>query len=120
MSFSALAAAVMMGQASFSLVIDVPPPDRVDVAYPEILRGDNQAAMEKLYEKRLASREDPAVLINLGTVYKRLGYVAHSQEAFRAALTSSDRYQLELASGEWMDSRDIARLALRGEQIALR
>ena len=120
MSISALAAAVLLGQSSFSLVIDVPPPESTDVAYPEIARGENELAMARLYETRLAKGEDPAVLINLGTVYKRLGHVGHAQEAWKAALHSADRYQLELADGSWMDSRDIARLALRGEQIALR
>jgi tetratricopeptide (TPR) repeat protein len=52
------------------------------------------------------------VLINAGTAYARLGQLDKARQAFRAAVQSNNRYELELADGRKMDSREAARLAI--------
>lgn len=85
----------------------------LSVAYEELMAGQNQAAVDKLTDKdSTLDREDPSRLINLGTAYARLGQKADAQVAYRAAITSSIRYDVELANGTFMDSRWAARAAL--------
>ena len=57
-------------------------------------------------------RRDPSRLINLGTAYARLGRTADAAAAYDAAIGSPIRYDVELASGRYMDSRWAARTAL--------
>ncbi len=87
--------------------------DRVDVAYAELSRGQNRAAIDRIRANPALS-DDPAALINLGTATARLGDRAGARDYYMAALTSRDRYDLELADGRWMDSRQAARAAIAG------
>lgn len=82
----------------------------IDVAYSELTTGDADAAVRKLEENGRVS--DPAVLINLGAAYARQGATDKALASYRAAIASPDRYDLELADGRWMDSRQVARAAL--------
>ena len=82
-----------------------------DVAYAELAAGNSDAALRKL-EDASVDRSDPAVLINLGTAYARQGATDKALAALRAAVSSPERYDLELADGSWMDSREVARRAL--------
>lgn len=107
-----LAAAVMVGQP----ITSIPGPDiRItelrDVAYEELATGQTEAALDVIQAELTARPGDPALLINLGSTYLRLGRVAEAQAAFTAAEASSTRYDLELADGRWVDSRRAARLA---------
>ncbi len=81
-----------------------------DVAYAELSAGQSDAAVRKLEGE--ANTSDPALLINLGTAYARQGSTNKALAAFRAAISSPDRYDLELSDGSWMDSREAARAAL--------
>ncbi|KHL26080.1 hypothetical protein PK98_05985 [Croceibacterium mercuriale] len=107
-----LAAAVMVGQP----ITSIPGPDiRVtelrDVAYEELATGQTVAALDVIQAELTTRPGDPALLINLGSTYLRLGRAAEAQAAFAAAEGSSTRYDLELADGRWVDSRRAARLA---------
>jgi hypothetical protein len=55
--------------------------------------------------------DDAAVLINLASAYLEAGRTEMARDAYRAALLA-DRVELELASGEWEDSRVLAREGL--------
>lgn len=114
MSLSAIAATVLMGQAAFSLAVDKPAPDTVDVAYAELAAGQPQEAVRKLEANGAARSEDPATLINLGAAYARAGMADKALVTYRAAVDTPDRYDLQLADGSWMDSRVAARKALKG------
>lgn len=81
------------------------------VAYAELKVGENQAAIDKLAGDTTLDRRDPSRLINLGTAYARLGRTAEAAAAYDAAIGSPIRYDLELASGRYMDSRWAARTA---------
>jgi Flp pilus assembly protein TadD len=87
-------------------------PDRVDVAFEALAEGRTAEAVVQLQQSGGDKTEDPAVLINLGTAYARQGRIEEARQMFEAAMASSDRYDLELADGSWVDSRVAARMAL--------
>jgi tetratricopeptide (TPR) repeat protein len=109
MSLTALIFAMVLTQAAPGQTAPV------DVAYSELESGDSAGAVHKLESNR-TRRSDPALLINLGTAYAREGATDKAIAAFRAAIESPERYDLEMANGRWMDSREVARLALAALQ----
>jgi Tfp pilus assembly protein PilF len=113
MSAIVLFAAALAGQPATSL----PGPDIVlteqkQVAYEALASGDTEGAVADLEARRPGDPEDPALLINLGAAYARLGEVDRAEAAFQAAIDSKTRYRLELEDGRWLDSRRVARMAL--------
>ena len=82
------------------------------VAYADLKAGDNRAAVAKLTGETTLDARDPSRLINLGTAYARLGRTDDAAAAYHAAVDSPIRYDLELASGRYVDSRWAARTAL--------
>ncbi|WP_336987065.1 hypothetical protein [Altererythrobacter aquiaggeris] len=106
MTLITVLAAAMLAQAAPSAA------DQVDVAYVQLAADQNAIALEHL-EARVANQPaDPAALINLGIAYARDGRTAQARQMFLAALTSSERFQLETAAGNWVDSRWLARNAI--------
>ena len=105
--------AIILAAAAASQSVPAPalPAEVTDVAYTELKAGNADAAVRKL-EEVAGQVRDPAVLINLGTAYARQGATDKALAAFRAAIASPERYDLELADGSWMDSRELARAAL--------
>ena len=85
--------------------------ERVDVAYEELSQGRNKAAVSRILHNRELAADDPAAMINMGTAYARMGRESDARNCFIRAIASRERFDLELASGEWMDSRKAARLA---------
>ena len=86
--------------------------DVLPVAFAELKAGENEAAIDKLTGETTLDARDPSRLINLGTAYARLGRTTDAAAAYDAAIASPIRYDLELASGRYMDSRWAARTAL--------
>lgn len=109
----ALAFATPAGAQSI-IVVTGPQADSeaLPVAYAELKAGDNRAAVAKLTEETKVDARDPSRLINLGTAYARLGRTDDAAAAYSAAIGSPIRYDLELASGRYVDSRWAARTAL--------
>ncbi|NIJ39042.1 Flp pilus assembly protein TadD [Sphingopyxis panaciterrae] len=95
-------------------VVTAPQPDSgtLPVAYAELKAGDNRAAVAKLTGDTTLDARDPSRLINLGTAYARLGQAGNAAAAYEAAIDSPIRYDVELASGDYVDSRWAARTAL--------
>lgn len=95
------------------VVVTAPQVDEtiLPVAYAELKAGDNHAAIAKLTGETRLDARDPSRLINLGTAYARVGRTADAAAAYDAAISSPIRYDLELASGRYMDSRWAARTA---------
>jgi len=87
--------------------------DYVEVGYSELVRDRAQAAIEVIRSNPNIEADDPTALINLGTAYAMLGRTADAKATYEAALSSDNRYLLELADGSWMDSRRAARVAIR-------
>lgn len=123
MSTLMMFAGVLLAQASLPAETEAVTTDRVDVAYEELSQGRSDAAISRILANQARSQDDPAALINLGTAYARMGRAAEARECFDKAIASRERYDLELASGQWMDSRRAARTARelleRRETLAL-
>ena len=68
------------------------------------------AALEKRVE---AAPEDPALLINLGIAHAQAGDANMARAMFERALVSPDHGELEIADGSVVDSRRLARKAMR-------
>ncbi len=103
--------------AAAQAITSTPGPELVltetkDVAYEAMTDGRTGQAIVTLEARLEEDPGDPATLLNLGTAYARQGQTERAASAFRSALSSGTRYQLELADGRWIDSRYAARLAL--------
>ena len=123
MAASLLLAGLMFAQATSPITVEGQP--RIDlVGYQALSAGRPDLAIERISADRVLSASDPAALINLGTAYARTGDPAAALARYKSALTSRDRYDLELADGRWLDSRAAARLAIvmlrKGEALALK
>lgn len=96
----------------------------VDVAYRSLAQGQDQRAIEQIEANAELDTDDPARLINLGIAYARQGDEVRARQYFQAAIDSRERYDLETAEGAWVDSRILARRAMklldRGEFSAAR
>lgn len=110
MSISLLLASALVASPAAPVVAIPADTDRVEVAYDALRAGRNDAAIAQLRASRLAAEGDAAALINLGTAYARLGHRDEAMACFKAAMATS-RYDLQLADGSWVDSRDAARRA---------
>lgn len=95
-----LSAAAVAGQPEASMSNDA------------LANGQYRKAVAELSTGSAAELSDPARLINLGTAHARLGDYPKASAAFRRAMYSDMRYDLELADGSVVDSREAARLAL--------
>ncbi|WP_120716436.1 hypothetical protein [Tsuneonella amylolytica] len=100
MGITGILAVIAMGQAA---------PAAADIGYDALIAGDGERAVEAIAADPLAT-DDPAKLINLGVAYAMEGDRDRARTMFERAAASSERYDLEVASGEWVESR---RLALR-------
>lgn len=96
----------------------------VDVAYQSLAQGQDQLAIEQIEANTELETDDPARLINLGIAHARKGDENRARQYFQAAIDSRERYDLETAEGAWVDSRMLARRAMkmlvRGEFSASR
>ena len=118
-----LIAGLMFAQTPSAITVEGQPQTDL-VGYQALSAGRPELAIERISADPVTSASDPAALINLGTAYARTGDHAAALARYQAALTSRDRYDLELADGRWLDSRAAARLAMamlrKGEALALR
>ena len=104
MAVSALLASLFLAQSA--------PATTVDVAYDDLMAGNAAAAIDKIEHSDARAQKHVAALINLGVAYARVGRTADARVMFEAAANSDERYRLETATGEWIDSRDLAHRAL--------
>ncbi len=86
-------------------------PVATDVGYQMLVDGRNAAAISAI-EADSKATADPARLLNLGIAYARRGEDAKARALFELAYRARDRVELETATGEWVDSRTLARQAL--------
>jgi tetratricopeptide (TPR) repeat protein len=117
MAISTIIAALMLAQSAVAV-------DPIDVGYTELSRNNPEGAISRIEANRAIDSQDPAALINLGAAYARMGLIDDARECYTRAITSEERYDLQLADGSWMDSRRAARQALealdRPQAIATR
>ena len=84
----------------------------VEAAYAEMAGGRSVAAIEKLEGADTEEASHPARLINLAIAHARIGETETARTLLEDAAGRTDRLWLETASGQWADSRAIARKAL--------
>ncbi|WP_189619445.1 hypothetical protein [Novosphingobium colocasiae] len=119
MSPLSLAVAALFAQAAIAVPADARPAGAdtasayTDVAYTDLAAGRAQTALAKLESGGAARSDDPATLINLGSAYAAVGQNGRAMTAYQAAINSSQRYDLQMADGSWVDSREAARMAIR-------
>lgn len=87
-------------------------PQQTSTSADTLANGQFRQAIAELRQGSVDEVNDPARLINLGTAYARLGDTVRASDAFRRAMYSDVRYDLELSDGSVVDSRDAARMAL--------
>ncbi|NJM50124.1 MAG: hypothetical protein HC843_03950 [Sphingomonadales bacterium] len=85
------------------------------LGYDALIAGENEKALEQILASDV-KMTDPAKLINLGTVYARLGRMGDAAKAFQAAVDCKNHGDLELADGSIMNSREAAYLSLEKVQ----
>ena len=119
-ALQALVALMVAQAAPPALMAGMSADNQRDAAYEQLTQGETDAAIARLEANLAQNPEDPALLINLGSAWAVRGDKAKAADYYRAAARSEVRYRLELADGEWIDSRAAARLALRTlEQTAV-
>ncbi len=87
-------------------------PAELTMSNDALANGQFRKVVTELSTGSAAEMSDPARLINLGTAHARLGNYDAASDAFRRAMYSDVRYDLELADGSVIDSREAARIAL--------
>lgn len=113
MAISLLFAGALLAQAGTATITVDADVRQIDVAYQELSQGQNEAAIAKLEGNRALRAGDPSTLINLGSAYARVGRKSEAQSQYLAAIASRDNYEVQLADGSWMNSRQAARTAAK-------
>lgn len=83
------------------------------LGYDALIAGDNETALQQLEAAEKVDAQDPARLINLGQTYARLGRTGDAARMFMAAMQSNRDFDLLLANGKVVNSRDAANQALQ-------
>jgi Flp pilus assembly protein TadD len=83
------------------------------LGYDALMAGQNELALQQLESANKVDANDPARLINLGQVYARMGRTGEAARMFMAAMQSDRHFDLVLANGTVVDSRDAADQALQ-------
>lgn len=117
MAIAAIIAVAIAGQGAPTA--GETPDAACEVGYEQLVDGDNRAAIQTIQANEELASDDPARLINLGIALARTGDFEAARRHFEAARDHEERFELETASGEWVDSRALARKGLamleRGE-----
>lgn len=94
-------------------------PDQSEIGYKEgalgyaaLTGGDYRAAEDQLNRLDGVEKDDPARLINLGQVYAKTGRFEEARRAYIAAMKSDRSFDVVLADGRVVSSREAARMAL--------
>ncbi|WP_417611013.1 hypothetical protein [Parasphingorhabdus sp.] len=83
------------------------------LGYDALMAGQNEIALQQLEAAEKVDANDPARLINLGQVYARMGRTGDAARMFMAAMKSDTNFDLVLANGTVVNSRDAADQALQ-------
>lgn len=86
------------------------------IGYDALVAGDNERAITQITSSNRVSRHDPAKLINLGQAYARTGRTAEAAVLFETAMASREHFDLVLANGSVIGSKEAARRALASLQ----
>ncbi len=92
------------------------------LGYDALVAKDYKAAIEQIEGSKAVADNDPAVLINLGQAYAKTGRMQEGRKLILTALHGRKHFDLVLADGKIVNSRDAAQMALRkmDRQLAAR
>lgn len=95
---------------------------RTALGYEALLRADYRTAEAQLQAQRRIAADDPARLLNLAHVHWQTGRLLSARALYEAVRDHRRHFALEMADGQVLDSREVARIALErmGETIAAR
>lgn len=83
-----------------------------DVGQEELVAGRDLAALEAIEKCDELATNDPARLINRGIALARLGRYDEARADFASAAAARESIELETTTGDWVDSRRLARRAI--------
>lgn len=109
---SVLAATMLLFAAEGPVMIVSAPETEYDIGYDELVAGNDRAALEAIENCKNLPADDPARQINLAIALARLGDYNEARNSFDAAARNIERFELQTSSGEWVDSKVIARRGL--------
>lgn len=116
---SLIAAATLLVFATEGPLVVTAPDTEYDIGYEELVAGHDQEALTAIEECEKLSDHDPARQINHAVALARVGDYDEARARFVAAARNADRFDLETATGDWVDSRVLARRGIamidRGE-----
>ena len=107
-----LFAAALLVAAEGPVMIVSAPESACDIGYDQLMAGDDQGALDAIESCKARPASDPALQINHAVALARIGEYDAARERFHAAARNGDRFDLETASGDWVDSRVLARRGL--------
>ncbi|MEM6827602.1 MAG: tetratricopeptide repeat protein [Pseudomonadota bacterium] len=111
---AAAVAALLVASAQAPLAVaDSPTNESIELASEQLVKGRSASAITSLERSVEAAPEDPALLINLGIAHAQNGDTETARAMFQRALVSPDVTELETADGNAVDSRRLARKAIR-------
>ena len=106
---SIVAAAVLLVAAEGPVMIVSAPEADCSIGYEELVSGKDTEAVRAIDNCAPAASGDPALQINRGVALARAGDHDAARRSFTAAARHADRFELETATGDWVDSRVLAR-----------
>ena len=82
------------------------------LGYDALVAGDLRGAERQIASARGVAQDDPARLINLAYIHMQTGRLASARALFETVRDSRTHFMVELANGDAVDTRDVARRAL--------
>lgn len=111
---AAAIAALLMGGVNTPQTDNAPSANESrTLASDHLAEGRSTNAITVLEERLAAAPNDPALLINLGIAHAQKSRDEQARALFERALVSPDAVDLETADGKAIDSRRLARKAIR-------
>ncbi|MCA1748982.1 MAG: tetratricopeptide repeat protein [Parasphingopyxis sp.] len=92
------------------------------LGFQAMVEGNYDQALVQLELSEATLADDPAHMINLGSAYAQLGRMDAAAEMYRAALECDESFDIVLAGGEVVSTREAARRGLNNlrSEIAAR
>ena len=109
---SMLAAAVLLVAAEGSVMIVSAPENDYDIGYSQLIAGDDSSALEVIENCEKLPENDPARQINHAVALARVGDLDAARDRFAAAARNAERLELQTSTGDWVDSKVLARRGL--------
>ena len=108
MPLTAFAALMLMANGPV-VVVSPSSEQEFEIGFDELVAGDNAAAIAEIEAGTVLAVDDPARLINHAVAHARAGEYDAARAKLEFAARYADRYELETADGNWVDSRVLAR-----------